>query len=75
MQLFLIGYIIISICEIFTIGGFPLNGDVRRVSSYDRRLLHLCSNKTGLFRSAHRSSCRNVLDSHDERSSRVPGLG
>lgn len=30
MQFFLIGYIIISICEIFTIGGFPLNGAVRR---------------------------------------------
>ncbi|KAK8200771.1 hypothetical protein M8818_006087 [Zalaria obscura] len=30
MQLFLIGYIIISICEIFTIGGFPLDGAVRR---------------------------------------------
>ncbi|KAF3036693.1 hypothetical protein E8E12_005514 [Didymella heteroderae] len=29
MQLFLIGYIIISICEIFTIGGFPLNDSVR----------------------------------------------
>lgn len=31
MQLFLIGYIIISICEIFTIGGFPLESKVRRV--------------------------------------------
>lgn len=29
MQLFLLGYIIISICEIFTIGGFPLNNSVR----------------------------------------------
>ncbi|KAF1944882.1 hypothetical protein EJ02DRAFT_71353 [Clathrospora elynae] len=29
MQLFLLGYIIISICEIFTIGGFPLNSSVR----------------------------------------------
>ena len=33
MQLFLIGYIIISICEIFTIGGFPLNDSVRLVCS------------------------------------------
>ena len=33
MQLFLIGYIIISICEIFTIGGFPLNNSVRLVCS------------------------------------------
>jgi len=29
MQLFLIGYIIIEICEIFTVGGFPLSGKVR----------------------------------------------
>ncbi|KAF2633500.1 hypothetical protein BU25DRAFT_427013 [Macroventuria anomochaeta] len=29
MQLFLLGYIIVSICEIFTIGGFPLNNSVR----------------------------------------------
>lgn len=33
MQFFLIGYIIIEICEIFTVGGFPLNGDVRRAFS------------------------------------------
>ncbi|KAF2741944.1 hypothetical protein M011DRAFT_490985 [Sporormia fimetaria CBS 119925] len=30
MQLFLLGYIIISICEIFSIGGFPLDSAVRR---------------------------------------------
>jgi hypothetical protein len=30
MQLFLVGYIIISICEIFTVGGFPLNTAVRQ---------------------------------------------
>jgi hypothetical protein len=33
MQLFLIGYIIIEICEIFTVGGFPLNGATRRAFS------------------------------------------
>ena len=33
MQFFLIGYIIIEICEIFTVGGFPLNGAVRRAYS------------------------------------------
>lgn len=27
IQLFLVGYIILSICEIFTIGGIPLNSD------------------------------------------------
>ncbi|KAF2274173.1 uncharacterized protein EI97DRAFT_435285 [Westerdykella ornata] len=30
MQLFLLGYVIVEICEIFTIGGFPLNSAVRR---------------------------------------------
>ena len=30
-QLFLLGYIIVSICEIFTVGGFPLNPKVRLV--------------------------------------------
>ncbi|KAL5377609.1 hypothetical protein DPSP01_009664 [Paraphaeosphaeria sporulosa] len=30
MQLFLIGYVIISICEIFTVGGFPLDSAVRK---------------------------------------------
>lgn len=31
MQLFLIGYIITSICEIFTVGAFPLDPVVRKV--------------------------------------------
>ena len=30
MQLFLAGYILISICEIFTVGGFPLGNNVRQ---------------------------------------------
>jgi Chitin synthase export chaperone len=30
MQMFLIGYIVIEICEIFTVGGFPLDHDVRK---------------------------------------------
>lgn len=30
MQLFLLGFIIIEICEIFTVGGFPLDGNVRK---------------------------------------------
>ena len=29
MQLFLLGYIIVEICEIFTVGEFPLSGKVR----------------------------------------------
>ncbi len=30
MQIFLLGYIVISICEIFTVGWFPLGGAIRR---------------------------------------------
>ncbi|KAL4743184.1 chitin synthase III catalytic subunit [Aspergillus similis] len=30
MQLFLLGYIVIEICEIFSVGGFPLRDDVRK---------------------------------------------
>lgn len=30
MQLFLLGFLLISICEIFSVGGFPLNDAVRR---------------------------------------------
>lgn len=33
MQFFLLGYIIIEICEIFTVGWFPLDGAVRRAFS------------------------------------------
>jgi hypothetical protein len=33
MQFFLIGYLIIEVCEIFSIGGFPLNSLVRRAFS------------------------------------------
>jgi hypothetical protein len=32
MQAFLIGYILISICEIFSVGEFPLDSKVRLVS-------------------------------------------
>jgi hypothetical protein len=31
MQVFLVGYLLISLCEIFTVGGIPLDGDVRKV--------------------------------------------
>jgi hypothetical protein len=31
MQLFLLGFIIVEICEIFTVGGIPLDSDVLKV--------------------------------------------
>lgn len=37
MQLFLIGFIIIEICEIFTVGEFPLNATVRIVCDTQRK--------------------------------------
>ena len=43
-QLFLVGYIIVSICEIFTVGGFPLQGKVRLVG-----VLKLHSNPEGML--------------------------
>jgi hypothetical protein len=33
-QLFLVGYILIEICEIFSIGGFPLDSKVRMVKMH-----------------------------------------
>lgn len=30
MQIFLAGYLVVEICEIFTVGGFPLDNDVRK---------------------------------------------
>ena len=33
MQIFLLGYIVIEICEIFTVGGFPIDSAVRRAFS------------------------------------------
>jgi hypothetical protein len=41
-QLFLLGYIIIEICEIFTVGGFPLDSKVRMVQTYSSSLLRRC---------------------------------
>lgn len=41
IQLFLIGYIVIQICEIFTVGGIPLDDAVRKVSirRYSSRII------------------------------------
>jgi hypothetical protein len=33
MQLFLLGFALISLCEIFSVGGFPLNDEARRIFS------------------------------------------
>ena len=75
MQLFLIGFIIISICEIFTIGWFPLNGVVRRVSLHRQRNVTTHTESlighTGILRCTHWRSRRYVLDSVDEWCRRI----
>ena len=38
MQLFLLGYIVIEICEIFTVGAFPLHDNVRQVDPHAFRV-------------------------------------
>jgi len=62
MQLFLIGFIIVEICEIFSVGYFPLNGGVRRVS-LDAQLYNTQSNK------CFRHSPLSIL----QQSSQLPG--
>lgn len=42
MQLFLLTYIVISICEIFSVGGIPLNEDVRIVGAIQLSVTLLC---------------------------------
>jgi hypothetical protein len=37
MQLFLLGYIIIEICEIFTVGKLPLETNIVKVGSLSHR--------------------------------------
>lgn len=49
-QLFLVGYMIVEICEIFTVGGFPLERKVR--------LVRLC---TPAVRLKYTNNCRVSL--------------
>ena len=42
IQLFLLGFIVIEICEIFTVGGIPLHDSVRKVCSRMRIRGKLC---------------------------------
>jgi hypothetical protein len=65
MQLFLIGYIIISICEIFSVGEFPLNGTVRVVGfQLNQRLLNHVLTLPGFLRYPHWHDHRHMLDSN-----------
>lgn len=76
MQLFLLGYIIIEICEIFTVGEFPLSSTVRIVSLFPVvtvALLHVSLLiNSGLYRYSHRVHRCNNLDPHAERVHWLP---
>ena len=49
MQLFLLGYVVIEICEIFTVGGFPLPSDVRKVGQAIERKRNNNNNKMNIM--------------------------
>ena len=76
MQLFLLGFIIISICEIFTIGWFPLNGAVRRVSLPDMKPVHVSKlTSLGLLCRTHCLDHCDHMDSPHERCCRLSVFG
>lgn len=70
MQLFLLGFIIVEICEIFTVGGFPLNDAVRKVRS-TKRYHEFELNKIGLFCGTYRRNHCYLLGSAHERTCRL----
>lgn len=72
MQLFLLGYIIIEICEIFTVGGFPLSSRVRIVSSTLDASLARSLTCSGLYRRTHWRNNGHPLGSCLEFSRRLP---
>lgn len=73
MQLFLLGYIVISICEIFTIGGFPLDDSVRLVCRHSPTVLKPVSNHdVGLCRHPHRGHHCDFLDTYAQWCRRLP---
>ena len=75
-QLFLIGYIIVSICEIFTVGGFPLDRTVRLVCSCLNTLStdgDLIS--AGIYGRTPRFHCCDIMGPTTEWSCWVSGAG
>ena len=73
MQLFLLGFIVIEICEIFTVGGFPLSDAVRKVGFIQDRLEVSADRKhLGIFCSTHRRDHGYFLGPSHERACRFP---
>lgn len=72
MQLFLVGYIIIEICEIFTVGGFPLDSAVRRVSFWPDEQRYRLTRSPGLRCRSHGHYRRHTMDPNAQRYCRLP---
>jgi hypothetical protein len=62
MQVFLVGYLLISLCEIFTVGGIPLDGDVRKVGYSFSGMLTMILTRLGLYGDSSRSRCCDDMD-------------
>lgn len=62
MQLFLLSYIVVEICEIFTVGEFPLSSTVRIVRSFRCRQNRMKMIEANVCPGFHRSTYR-----HDHR--------
>lgn len=71
MQVFLVGYIIIEICEIFTVGGFPLSNKVRIVSSSFQSIWSQLT-RVGLHWHTSRHDHCDFMDPHAQRGCRIP---
>jgi hypothetical protein len=71
MQLFLLGYIIISICEIFSVGLIPFGGKMGedvRIVCFSQPLGSLLANTMpGLFCNPHWHDCRDHMGSYAQR--------
>ena len=52
MQLFLLGFAVVEICEIFTVGGIPLPVNVRLVCTYSSAISHYAYGSKG-FTAVH----------------------
>lgn len=67
-QLFLLGYIIIELCEIFTVGGFPLGSKVRMVKMYGSKRMSSSLIGQGIYRYPPGCHCGHIMGAADEWS-------
>jgi hypothetical protein len=62
MQVFLVGYLLISLCEIFTVGGIPLDDNVRKVDYSSSGMLTMILTRLGLYGNSSRSRYYDDMD-------------